>query len=268
MPPIQTSIGIRRKAFLRFIESHQRLDRASANRSFYDRLWTRSNFISPHRFNTWPIVRPLADRAEHRLEVGPGLHPRLPIKGTHFFDISDVPLRQLAGRGGLTHLGDATSLPYADRSFDLVCALDIIEHIADDHAAFAQLRRILRPGGKLLLAVPLHPDRWTTFDTVVGHARRYTREELLAILEDHDLTLESSALYGMQARSRYLCDLTALGFWRVPRATIFIYNHIVMPLGLLRQMPLHLSPGLIDTSGVDEVLLICRAGHDTPRDAP
>ncbi len=49
-----------------------------ANQEFYDPLWKRSRLIRPERFNTWPLVSDLAGKCPRRLEVGPGLRPRLP----------------------------------------------------------------------------------------------------------------------------------------------------------------------------------------------
>ncbi len=233
-------------------------DLTVVNQRFYDRLWRHAYFIGPERFNTWPLVKELAGHASNRLEVGPGLRPRLPVGGTHFVDISDPALVALKSRGGLTHNGNIAHLPYPDSMFELVCALDIIEHVVDQEAAFAELSRVVKAGGTVLMAVPLHPARWTNFDTAVGHARRYEPDELLAILARHNLEVERSAAYGMQSTSDRLCDFTALGFDRMPRITIFIYNHLVMPLGLALQRPLQFHPRLLDTAKVDEVLLVCR----------
>ncbi len=233
-------------------------DLTTVNQRFYDRLWRHAYFIGPERFNTWPLVKELAARAANRLEVGPGMRPRLPVAGTHFVDISEPALVALKSRGGLTQVGNIARLPYPDSTFELACALDIIEHTVDQETAFAELSRVVKPGGAVLLAVPLHPDRWTTFDTVVGHAHRYGPDELLAILARHNLSVERSAAYGMQSTSDRLCEFTALGFERVPRITIFIYNHFVMPLGLALQKPLQFQPRLLDTAKVDEVLLVCK----------
>lgn len=54
------------------------------------------------------------------------------------------------------HRGDLTQLPYADHSFDLVTALDVIEHLdfEQQERAFAEIHRILRPGGRALLSIP------------------------------------------------------------------------------------------------------------------
>jgi len=73
-----------------------------------------------------------------------------------------------------------TALPFAAASFDLVCALDIIEHVDDENGALAEISRVTKPGGTLLVSTPLHPSRWTPFDDFVGHKRRYEPPTLLA----------------------------------------------------------------------------------------
>ena len=54
------------------------------NRRFYDGLWSRAKLVEPQRFNTWPLVAELCANAEHRLEIAPGLCPRLPLSATVF----------------------------------------------------------------------------------------------------------------------------------------------------------------------------------------
>src|SRR5579859_1749617 len=98
------------------------------NQAFYDSLWSGSRLIDPARFNTWPMVRELATALPRRLEVAPGLRPRLPLDGTYFVDISTAALDELRSRGGSVARASVTALPCADASFDLVCALDIVEH--------------------------------------------------------------------------------------------------------------------------------------------
>src|SRR5579871_4850712 len=89
------------------------------NRRFYDSLWTGCRLMRPERFNTWPLVRSLASPTGLRLEVAPGLRPRLPIEGTHFVDISCPALAELRERGGHVALGQLTALPYGTDAFDL-----------------------------------------------------------------------------------------------------------------------------------------------------
>ena len=103
-------------------------DIVSTNRTFYDALWLRARLQRPDRFNTWPLVSELLPSAPARLEIGPGLRPRLPIVDTHFVDISAPAIEQLNARGGIAVPGDISALPFGDREFDLVCAFDVIEH--------------------------------------------------------------------------------------------------------------------------------------------
>jgi SAM-dependent methyltransferase len=152
------------------------------NQRFYDALWSGARLVEARRFNTWPLVASLLPQAPWRLEIAPGLRPRLPIEGTQFIDISTPALSLLRQRGGQVVCGSITDLPYADQVFDLVCALDIIEHVDDDAPAWRELARVIKPGALLLVSVPLHPSRWTPFDDFVGHRRRYAPEELRARL--------------------------------------------------------------------------------------
>ena len=91
---------------------------------------------------------------------------------------------QVAAERGLATLrGDATALPVADGSLDLVVAFDVLEHIVDHDAAVAQVRRALRPDGQFLVAVPADPRLWSEHDVAVDHVRRYTRPTLTGVLE-------------------------------------------------------------------------------------
>ena len=232
--------------------------RRELNRRFYDSLWTDARLVEPERFNTWPLVCTLVAQSQHRLEVAPGLRPRLPIEGTHFVDISEPALARLRGRAASVTLESISEMPFADSRFDLVCAFDIVEHVDDDGPALSELSRVCSPGGVLLLAVPLHPSRWTAFDEFVGHRRRYEPAGLPAKLREHGFAVESSAVYGMQPESSWLMDV---GMWWLTHRreqAMWWYNRVMMPLAVRFQQKLALCPGLIDTSNVDEILLVCR----------
>lgn len=150
------------------------------NRSFYESLWSGARLVEPNRFNTWPLVSKLVAQAPRRLEVAPGLRPRLPLDGTCFMDLSGAAIAALRTRNAMATRGSITALPYADASFDLVCALDILEHVVDDDGALSELTRVADPRAALLLSVPLHADAWTSFDDFVGHYRRYEPEDIAA----------------------------------------------------------------------------------------
>lgn len=75
-------------------------------------------------------------------------------------------------------LGEAAALPFEDGSFDLVTALDVVEHLDDDVAALREAWRVLRPHGHLLVTVPAHRFLWGDQDEVNMHKRRYVAREL------------------------------------------------------------------------------------------
>lgn len=228
------------------------------NRRFYDSLWSGARLVEPQRFNTWPLVRSLLPESALRLEVAPGLRPRLPIEGTQFADISAPALAKLRERGAQVVVGQVTALPFADAAFDLVCALDIIEHVDDEDGALAELSRVAKSGAALLVSMPLDPARWTAFDDFVGHKRRYEPAHLLAKLAEHRFVVERSAVFGMQPASSRLLDF---GMWWLSNhreQALWWYNRVFMPLGLRFQNELQFVPGMIPTHQVDEILLVCR----------
>jgi SAM-dependent methyltransferase len=228
------------------------------NRRYYDSLWRDTRLVEPHRFNTWPLVQSLVARSRQRLEVAPGLRPRLPIPQTQFVDISVPALRALARKGGYVAQAQISSLPFAAATFDLVCAFDVIEHVEDHVRALAELHRVTTPGGMLLLSMPLHASHWTTFDELVGHCRRYDPVELQAMLARQGLAVRQSGVYGMQPKSSRLLDLGMWWMQKDRQKAMWWYNHILMPLGVMFQRPLKLLPGMIDTSLVDEFVMVCQ----------
>lgn len=234
---------------------------ARTNRSFYDALWSQTSPIRPERFNTWPLIAGLLPEAPMRLEIGPGMRPRLPVAGTHFIDLSAPVIKWLNTRGARAQPGDASVLPFEDDTFDLLCAFDVIEHVDDDLRVFSELNRVLKEDGLLIFSVPLHASSWNSFDEFVGHVRRYEPDHLTSILQSHNLVLEKSAVYGMQPASS---RLLACGMWfltNLRTSSLFWYNRVFMPLGLYYQKPLKFNTGLINTDGVDEIVLVCRCGR-------
>lgn len=235
-------------------------DVAAINRTFYDAFWRKAHLQRPDDFNTWPLVAELLPSAPARLELGPGLRPRLPIAGTHFIDICAPVVERLNALGGIATPGEISTLAFGDREFDLVCAFDVIEHVEDDRRVFGELSRVLKDDGVLICSVPLHADRWTEFDEWVGHARRYDPSDLLAIMADNQLEVERSAAFGMQPANPRLVKYGMRWLERRPAWAMFWYNWVGMPLAMRFQKRLKLLSGFIDTTGVDEVVLVCRRG--------
>jgi SAM-dependent methyltransferase len=89
-------------------------------------------------------------------------------------DNSEDAVRFCRDKGlGQVERGDVLAMPFADRSFDLVLATDLIEHVAEDGRALGEIQRVLRPGGQALLTVPTFAALWGLQDRVAQHKRRY-----------------------------------------------------------------------------------------------
>jgi len=91
-------------------------------------------------------------------------------------------------RGGVC--ASALALPFADESFDLVAAFDVVEHCEPESVALSEFARVLAPGGLLLLSVPAYQWAWTRFDEINGHHRRYTRSRAKRAVRAAGLSVE------------------------------------------------------------------------------
>lgn len=100
----------------------------------------------------------------------------------------DVDPRGLTPGSGVR--GSALALPFADRSFDVVGAFDVLEHCEPEKTAIDELARVLDVGGRLLLSVPAYEWAWTEHDVRAGHYRRYTRRRLLDTVQGAGLEVQ------------------------------------------------------------------------------
>jgi ubiquinone/menaquinone biosynthesis C-methylase UbiE len=121
--------------------------------------------------------------------------------------------------------GDLTALPFATASFDLVTALEVVEHVESDETALAELCRVLKPGGTLLLSVPAYRFLWSSHDVALHHKRRYTAHRIQASLTRAGLD---------SAKVTYL-----LSFLFVPVALVRLFDKLVRRSSQARA---HLSP--------------------------
>jgi SAM-dependent methyltransferase len=73
---------------------------------------------------------------------------------------------------------DACSLPLPDGSVDAAVSANLFEHVPADERALAETFRILRPGARAVIVVPVGPGNYDYYDRFLGHERRYARGEL------------------------------------------------------------------------------------------
>src|SRR6201995_4077813 len=94
-------------------------------------------------------------------------------------ELSDTSVRLARERGaGEVVEGSVLEMPFEADSFDLAASLDVIEHLEDDLAALRELRRVVAPGGALLVTVPAYQWLWSGHDEINHHRRRYTRRSM------------------------------------------------------------------------------------------
>ncbi|MGW4297582.1 class I SAM-dependent methyltransferase [Micromonospora chersina] len=139
---------------------------------------------------------------------------------------------------------DARHLPVPSAGLDLVVAFDILEHFDEDHLAAAEIRRVLRPGGTALIAVPADMRLWSAHDVAVGHVRRYDRDGLRAVVAKAGLALDELWSWNVLLRP--------VAAWRRRRSTGSDLDelHPLVNLGLRavvaaeRHLPVKALPGV------------------------
>jgi SAM-dependent methyltransferase len=161
--------------------------------------------LAPRAWLRWDLVDRLV--AELRpatvLEIGCGqgsMGARLATRADYLAVEPDpisyaVAEARVAACGGTVLPADHTGVP-AGRQYDLVCAFEVLEHLADDAAALADWVALVRPGGHLMLSVPAFASRFGPMDTRVGHYRRYDPDQLASRLVEAGLVEPRVQVYG------------------------------------------------------------------------
>ncbi|OYU95456.1 MAG: hypothetical protein CFE21_09950 [Bacteroidetes bacterium B1(2017)] len=79
--------------------------------------------------------------------------------------------------------GTILDLNYPENSFDLVCAFDVVEHVAEDELALKEMHRVCKINGHVILTVPTFMSLWSKHDEVNHHVKRYQLNELKALVQ-------------------------------------------------------------------------------------
>jgi SAM-dependent methyltransferase len=145
--------------------------------------------------------------------------------------------------------GSVLEMPFDSNSFDLAVSLDVIEHLEQEVDALAELRRVVAPGGSLLVTVPAYGWLWSGHDEINHHHRRYTRRSLQRVAEDagwkqvrttyfNSLLLPVAILLRALERLNTKTTESSLDLWVPPE-----------PLNWLLERPLALEAALIGRGG-------------------
>jgi SAM-dependent methyltransferase len=170
-----------------------------------------------------------------------------PVTG---IELSNTSVEVARGRAvGDVIAGSVLEMPFEDDSFDLAASLDVIEHLEDDLGALRELRRVVAPGGSLLVTVPAYPWLWSGHDEVNHHHRRYTRRSLRCVAEQagwkqvrttyfNSLLLPVAILLRVLDRLSRKTTESSLDLWVPPQ-----------PMNWLLERPLALEAQLIARGG-------------------
>lgn len=149
---------------------------------FATRLWAIENWLK----------RAALPRDAQILDIGCGagnmIHHLTQYGQVKGIEVDERPVKMAQARGYDVQQADATRrIPFDDDTFDLVTALDVIEHVDDDVKLISEARRVLKPKGLLLITTPAFQWLWSHNDVLNAHKRRYTAGELKTRVENAGL---------------------------------------------------------------------------------
>ena len=165
-------------------------------------------------------------------------------------ELSETSVALARDRGaGEVVAGSILEMPFAEDSFNLAVSLDVIEHLEDDLAALRELRRVVAPGGSLLVTVPAYQWLWSGHDEINHHHRRYTRRSLQRVAEQagwhqtrttyfNSLLLPVAIVLRVLDKVNTKTTESSLDLWVPPE-----------PLNWVLERPLALEAALIERGG-------------------
>lgn len=172
-------------------EDLEELHEESSRTHFID-VWTRRAMLD--RLGPLPPAPTLADLGCSSGYLLEDLRRALPEATLFGVDLIPSGLRRAHENvpDALLLQADVCALPLDDASMDAVLSANLLEHVPDDELALAEIRRILRPGARAVIVVPIGPGNYDYYDRYLSHERRYARRELarkaggagLRVLED------------------------------------------------------------------------------------
>lgn len=167
---------------------------ASKNENRFDDFFENGKYVSlkNHLYNYLLRKRAVekAMRTEEKelvLEIGSGISPVFTSwDRVVYSDVSASALKMLKkihGRGQYV-VADAMNLPFEDGMFSHVIASEVLEHLEDDRRALAEIARVTRPGGVLVVTFPHRHFYFAHDDRFVRHHRRYELSEMMQRMEE------------------------------------------------------------------------------------
>jgi SAM-dependent methyltransferase len=118
------------------------------------------------------------------------------------------------------HVGSLPNLPLPSASVDAAICLEVLEHLENDESALRELRRVMRPGGFLIVSVP-QTFYWPAYRELIGHFRHYTPKSLRRLLQQEGFEfVEGLPQFRRIWRTYHYAYVAALGSEALARRVI------------------------------------------------
>jgi 2-polyprenyl-3-methyl-5-hydroxy-6-metoxy-1,4-benzoquinol methylase len=111
--------------------------------------------------------------------------------------------------------------------FDTVFALNVVEHIENDHTAIANCFKLLKPGGKIVILVPAYQKLYNRFDKELEHYRRYTKRSLNRIIEQNNFSIVHGQYFNAMGILGWFVSGALQENKTIPKNQMSLYNKLV-----------------------------------------
>ena len=115
-----------------------------------------------------------------------------------FADINEDDLKRIENNKNvfIRKIDITKKLPFKNESFDVVICGDVIEHLEDDKGIIKEITRILGKDGTFILTTPAYSKFYGEHDKLIGHYRRYNKDDYLSIAQDNDFKIKKIRYVG------------------------------------------------------------------------
>ena len=174
----------------------EELHEESSRDHFID-VWTRRSLVESIRDDlpAQAVVADLGCSTGHLLR---DLRDELPGAMLVGADLVEQGLHKAHAQvpDAMLMLADVTDLPFGDSTVNAIVSANVLEHVPDDRAALAEIKRVLVPGGRAAMVVPAGPHLYDYYDAFLGHERRYRRGEVAAKARETGLATVADSFLG------------------------------------------------------------------------
>lgn len=111
-------------------------------------------------------------------------------------DPSEEALKYCALKGLSVKKSSAEKIDFPENSFDIVLALDVLEHLDNPELAVEEIRRVLTKNGVFIMTVPAHQWLWSYHDDSLHHKKRYNKQDVINLLDKEFEIVKISWIHG------------------------------------------------------------------------